>query len=85
MFKAVASEGIHALVTAFNLGIKIKENLQDSIRECVSHVRVLLGVTADGKIKKKANQAKENFSSRAVVRGGVKREKKLDLPALVAA
>lgn len=36
-----------------------------------------------GRLKKPANQAKENFSRRAVVGGGIKREKKLDLFALL--
>lgn len=85
MFKAVTSEGIHAFMTAFNLGMKTKGNLKDSVLKCVSHVRVLMGVTSNGKIKKNANQAKENFSRRAVVGGGIKREKKLDLSALVTA
>lgn len=66
-------------MTAFSLGTKIKGNLQDSILKYASHVRVLMGVTSNGKIKKNANQAKENFSRRAVAGGGIKREKKLDL------
>lgn len=40
-------------MTAFNLGMKIKGNLQDSILKYASHVRVLMGVTSNGKIKKK--------------------------------
>lgn len=39
MFRAVTSEGIHTFMTAFNLEMKRKAYLQDSVLKHVCHVK----------------------------------------------
>lgn len=52
MFKTDTSEGINVFMATVYLGMKIKASLQESILKCVSHVRILMGVISNGKIKK---------------------------------